>query len=197
MNALALALALALGPDDLEDRLPRSLSESYVQAAPAEVTHEVLVGLHVGGVDAHDGKSPSFVVGFEWRIHILPWLGAGGSFDFQTRQKVDNTTGADYFQIPFMWSFMLYPPIDLGPFLPYAQAGVGFTITDVSALANRDNLDVNFLYFVGFGAELKLSSNVFLVGDVRYVWAQEPSGAGSFSADWGQFTIGLLIKMSQ
>ena len=37
MDALTLALALALGPGDLEEPLPRSLSEAFVQAAPALV----------------------------------------------------------------------------------------------------------------------------------------------------------------
>jgi len=198
MNVIALALALALGPGDPEDRLPLSLSESYVQAAAAPARlNEVLVGGHLGLVDAHDGENPSFVVGFEWRIHILPWLWAGGSLDFQTKQKVDEVSGTDYFQIPLMWSVMLSPPIDLGPFRPFGLAGLGLTVTDVSDVIDRDNLDVNFLYFVGVGAELKLSSNVYFSADLRYVWAQEPNGVGSFSADWVQFSIGLLVKMSR
>jgi opacity protein-like surface antigen len=196
MNVLALALALALGPADVEDRLPRSLSETFVQAPPAEVTHEVLVGLHAGAVDAHDGENPSLVVGLEWRIHILPWLAAEGSFDYQTRQQVDTVSGADYFQIPFTWSLLLSPPIDLGPFRPYGLVGFGFTITDISGTDLRKDTNVNLLFCAGFGVEFKLSSNVFLAAEVRYVWTQEPSGSGSFSADWGQFTIGMLIKMS-
>jgi opacity protein-like surface antigen len=197
MNVLALALALALAPGGFEDRLPRSLSESYVQAEPAKVEHEVLVGAHVGMVDAHDGENPSGVFGVEWRLHATSWLGAAGSLDFQTKQKVDTSTGTDYFQIPFMWSILLSPPIDLGPFRPFAMAGGGFTITDVSDIVDRSNLDINFLYFAGLGVEFKLSSHVFLVADARYIWAQEPSGVGGFSADWGQFMIGLLVKMSK
>jgi hypothetical protein len=121
MNALALVLSLALGPEGFEeDRLPRSLSESFYPpvTAPAEGGHEVLVGIHFGAAAAVDGKSPSFVAGFEWRIHILPWLGAAGSADYQTREQVDGVPGAHVLQVPFLWSVLLYPPIDLGPFRP-------------------------------------------------------------------------------
>src|SRR6478672_9067067 len=125
MNALALALALAWGPDFEEDRLPRSLSESYLlpDEAPDKATHEVLLGGHLGAVNAVDGDGPGLVAGFEWRIHILPWLGACGSVDYQSKQQVDQATGNHFFQIPLMWSLLFYAPLDLGRFRVCGQAG--------------------------------------------------------------------------
>ncbi len=194
MNALALVLLLATGPGDFEeDRLPRSLSESL--DLPAEAGHAVLVGVHFGSADAVDGKSPSFLAGFEWRIHILPWLAAGGGIDYQTKEEMDNGSGAHYMQIPLMWSVLLYPPLDLGPFRPYGLAGTGFTITDISGSPDRDTTDVNLLYFVGLGVEIELASNVLVDANVRTVWAKDPPSTAGFNADWKQFTVGLLVKL--
>src|SRR5215212_5288942 len=131
MNALAMVVALALGPTGLEDRLPRSLSESYVSPPPDE-KHELWVGGHLGVAGAYDGDGPCFVVGFDGRMQILPWLGVDASIDFQTKQEVDDAPGADFFQVPFMFSALFYPQLGMGSFRPYGQAGVGFTITDVS-----------------------------------------------------------------
>jgi hypothetical protein len=200
MNALALALALALGPEDVEEvRLPRSLSESFVPpvAARGKEEHEILLGGHLGVARAGDGDGPSFVAGFEWRIHILPWLGAGGSVDYQTKQQVDGIPGADFFQVPFMWSVLLYPPLDLGPLRLYGLAGFGFTITSVTGPAVRNNTDLNFLGSLGFGAELELATDVFLDAHACYIWAQDPPNTGKFSADWTQVTVGLLFKMAK
>ena len=198
MNALVLALGLAAGPGGFEeDRLPRSLSESFDRPveAPADAGHAVLVGIHLGSADAIDGKSPSFLAGFEWRIHILPWLAAGGGVDYQTKERVDNISGASFLQVPFMWSVLLYPPLDLGPFRPYGQAGTGLTITDISGLPSRNSTDANLLYFVGLGVEVELGSTVLVDVNVRYVWAKDPPSTVGFSADWKQFTVGLLVKL--
>jgi opacity protein-like surface antigen len=198
MNALVLALSLALGPGGFEeDRLPRSLSESVYPpvAAPAGEDHEVLVGIHLGAASSADGGTPSFVAGFEWRIHILPWLGALGTVDYLTKEQADNLLGADVLQVPFMWSVLLYPPIDLGPFRPYGQAGVGFTITDVSGVHSLDSTDINLLYSLGFGVEFKLGSSLLLNADVRYIWGNDPPGPVRLSGDWKQVTVGLLYKL--
>ncbi len=114
MNALALALALALGPADLEeDRLPLSLSEFTVPAAE-KAEMEWWVGGHLGVAGAYDGDSPCFVVGFEGRLTIFPWLSASATIDFQTKQEIDKIPGADFFQVPFMFAALFYPPLDLG-----------------------------------------------------------------------------------
>ncbi len=197
MLAFALALSLAGGPaPGAEDRLPGSLSEPFVpQTAPAEESHEVLVGVHLGAASGVDAASPSFLAGFEWRIHFLPWLGASGSVDFQTREPVAHQSGTDFFEIPFMWSLLLSPPLDLGAFRPYGAAGGGFTITNISGAAAFGSTDLNALYFLGFGVEFKLSSSVVLDLDARYVWANNPSGPTGFSTDWRQVTAGLLVTL--
>jgi opacity protein-like surface antigen len=198
MNALALLLILAGGPGDFEeDRLPRSLSESFdlPVEAPAEAGHAVFVGVHFGSADAVDGKSPAFLGGFEWRIHILPWLGAAGGVDYQAREELGNNSGIHYLQVPIMWSVLLYPPLPLGAFRPYGQAGIGLTITDISGSPNRDTTDVNLLYFAGLGVEIDLGSQVLVDANVRYVWAKDPPGVAGFSADWKQFTVGILFKL--
>lgn len=200
MIALVLALSLALGPEGFEeDRLPRSLSESFYPpvTAPAEQDHAVLVGIHLGAAKAVDGGGPAFIAGFEWRIHILPWLGAGGAVDYMTKEQADNLLGADVLQVPFTWSLLLYPPLDLGPFRPYGQAGVGFTITDVSGIQSLDSTDLNLLWSLGLGVEFDLGSSLVLDANIRYVWANDPPGAARLSGDWKQVTVGLLYKLPQ
>src|SRR5262249_28073918 len=96
MNALALMMGLALGPEGLEeDRLPRSLSEFTLPPATASADEEptVWVGLRLGAADAIDGDRPGFLVGFEWRIHILTWLGVEGGVDFLSKEEIDSITG--------------------------------------------------------------------------------------------------------
>lgn len=197
MNTLALVLALALGPDPAEDRLPLSLEVPYVAPAAEKADLEWWVGGHVGVAGAYDGDSPCFVVGFEGRLHILSWLAADATLDFQTKQEIDKAPGADFFQVPFMFSAVLYPPLEIGKLHPYGLVGVGFTITDVSGPNVKDNTDVNLLFFLGFGVEWELSDNVKLDANVRFVFAQDPPNTGDFSADWAQFTVGILFKLAK
>jgi opacity protein-like surface antigen len=198
MNALVLALGLVLGPEGFEeDRLPRSLSESFYPpvTAPAEEGHAVLVGIHLGAARAAEGGNAALIAGFEWRIHILPWLGAGGTADYMSKEQADTLLGADVLQVPFTWSILLYPPLDLGPFRPYGQAGFGFTITDVSGIHSLNTTDVNLLYTLGFGVEFNLGSGFMLDANARYSWGNDPPGAVRLSGDWKQVTVGLLYKL--
>lgn len=199
MNALALVLALALGPTDLEDRLPRSLSEAFVPpvAPPPDEANALWVGGHLGVAGAYDGDAPCFVIGFDGRMQLKPWLAVNVSVDFQTKQEIDDAPGADFFQVPFMAAALFYPQLGLGQLRPYGQAGAGFTITDVSGPSVKDDTDLNLLFFLGFGVEFELNPNVILDANVRFVWASDPPNTGDFSADWAQFTVGLLFKMAK
>jgi opacity protein-like surface antigen len=199
MHALVLALAAALGPVDLaEDRLPLSLADVYLEPAPkAKADLEWWVGGHLGVAGAYDGDSPCFVIGFEGRLQILPWLAADATLDFQTRQEFEDAPGAHFFQVPFMFSGVFYPPLELGNLRPYGIVGFGFTITDVSGPAVKDDTSVNLLFFLGFGAEFELAENIALDANVRFVFAQDPPHSGSFSADWAQFTVGILFKLGK
>ena len=189
MIALAFALGLALGPG--EDRLPRSLSD--------EETTSVFVGLHLGAADAVDGGDPGLLAGFEWRMHILPWLAVGGGVDFLGKQDIETISGGHFLQVPFTWSILLSPPIDLGIFRPYAVAGGGFTITDVKGeigqIVALNSTDLNLLYEAGFGLEIRLGPNLLLDVNARYVWAHDPPQAVGFGTDWRQVTVGILVKL--
>ena len=57
--------------------------------------------------------------------------------------------------------------------------------------------ELNLLGFLGFGAEFELSANVMLDANVRFVFAQDPRDTGDFSADWAQFTVGILFKLAK
>lgn len=202
MNALTLVLGLALGPEGLEeDRLPRSLSESFVPpvAESVDEDHSPLVGIHLGVAHAIDGDSYGFLAGFEWRIHILNWLGVGGGVDFLSKEIVHHFTEGRLLQVPFTWSVQVSPPLDLGVFRPYGLFGGGFTITSVSGTsignAHLDATNVNPLYYAGFGMEMALGSTLVLDAGVRYVWAHESSGGVHFDADWRQFTVGVFLKL--
>jgi len=198
MNALALALALALGPADAEDRLPLTLADVVVAPAPPDKEkNELWLGGHLGVAGAYDGDSPAFTVGFEARMEMLPWLGVGASIDFESKQEIDKTPGADFFQIPFMFTAFFYPPIEIASLRLYGLAGLGFTITDVSGPAVKDDTSLNLIFFLGFGAEWELAPNIMLDANVRFVWAQDPPDTGSFSADWAQFTVGVLFKLAK
>lgn len=200
MSALALILSLALGPEGLEeDRLPRSLSEWTVAPEPAEWTTAVLVGVHLGAAVAIDGDRPGLIAGFEWRYHMLPWLGMCGGVDVLSNEEIDTISGGHFFQIPFTFTLLLYAPIDLGPFRPYGLGGGGVTITDVSGQTsgnvNLNSTELNLLYHAGFGAEFALTPTITLDVNARYVWAHDPPGAVGFSANWRQITAGVLVKL--
>ena len=176
--------------------MPTSLAEFLPAPAP-KPEMEWWVGGHAGVAGAYDGDSPCFVVGFEGRLQLYPWLAASATIDFQTKQEIDDAPGADFFQVPFMFSALFYPPLELGKLRPYGQAGVGFTITDVSGPNVKDDTTLNLLFFLGFGAEWELSDNVMLDANVRFVFAQDPPHTGDFSADWAQFTVGILFKLAK
>jgi opacity protein-like surface antigen len=199
MIAYAWAVALALGPGGLEDPLPRRLSDPLVQEAEAlpAVDHAVLVGLHLGVADRDLDDDASFLVGLDWRIHILPWLAAGGSLDLQTEEQADDASGAEYYQLPVTWYVLLSPPLDLGPFRPYGLAGGGFTVTYASDDDVPRSFDINLLYCAGVGVELKLAPRLVLDAGFRFVQAQAPSGFDGVDADWTQVTIGLLYRMTK
>ena len=95
MLALALALLSALGPEDLD--LPRSLS---VELPPPKEQFSIWIGGHLGVAGAYDADNPAFAIGANVRTQFLPWLGADGSIDFQTKQEVDGPV--KIFQVPFM-----------------------------------------------------------------------------------------------
>jgi opacity protein-like surface antigen len=197
MNALTLALALAMGPTDPEDtRLPLSLAEAYAEPAAAKDEFSMSVGGHLGIAGAYDGNDPSFVIGGNFRVHILEWLGAEATIDFQTNEGVEHTS-AHISQIPFEFAALFYPPIDLGQIRPYGIFGFGWTITSISGAGVKDDTSANLLFFLGFGAEFELSPQVALDANVRFVFAQDPPHSGNFSADWAQFTVGILFKLAK
>src|SRR5262249_55046180 len=109
MNALALAVALALGPGDPEaDGLPLRLADVLVEPAPlAKDEISMWLGGHIGVAGAYDGDDPCFTAGVNFRVHILPWLGAEATLDFETNQGVEHSS-ARIFQVPFMFSALFY-----------------------------------------------------------------------------------------
>jgi opacity protein-like surface antigen len=196
--ALALSLVAAGGPDDLA--IPRSMSfDDFRPAAPipvepaAAADFRLFAEVHLGIAGAYDADNPCFVFGGGVRAHILPWLGADATMDFQTKQKVADQVSI--FQVPFEFAALFYAPVDW-PIRPYALAGLGFTITDITVPGN-DQTDLNLLFFLGFGAEFELSPNLFADANLRFVFAQDPRNTGDFSADWIQFTVGILLKLSK
>ena len=188
MLALAFVVLSAAGPDDLD--LPRTLS---VDVPPPQEQFTLWIGGHLGIAGAYDADNPAFVIGGNVRTQFLPWLGADASLDFQTKQEVENS--ADIFQVPFMFTALFFLPLEL-PVRPYGQAGFGWTITNVSARGS-DDTDANLLFHIGFGAEFDLADNVMLDANVRFVFAGDPPHSGDFSADWAQFTVGILFRLSK
>lgn len=205
MMALALTLLVATAGGPGESDLPRSLSfDESRTLAPAPVFPAakddlaILAGVHIGTAGAYDADHPCFVFGGNGRVHNLfhPMIGADVSIDFQTKQKVEDV--ASIFQVPFMFTGLFYPPLDL-PVRPYAQMGFGFTITDVTVQGGKDDSDMNVLFHFGFGAEYELAENLVLDANLRFVFATDPPGANAldFDAHWIQFTIGIMLKLSQ
>jgi opacity protein-like surface antigen len=199
MNAFALTLALTLGPADLvEDRLPICLAETLAEPA-AKADPEWWVGAHLGVAGAYDAEDPTFLIGVNGRVHILPWLGAEASLDFQLKQSFEHNQ-IHVFQVPFEFSALFYPPVGDSPIRPYGMAGIGFTITDVSysgSLSRSDTTDPNLLFYLGFGAEFELEPNIALDANLRFVFVQDPPHFSGNSADWIQFTVGVMFKLSK
>jgi opacity protein-like surface antigen len=189
--ALALSLLSTLGPGETD--LPRTLSTEV--APPPKEQFDVWLGGHLGIAGAYDADNPAFVIGFNARTQILPWLAGDFTLDFQTDQEVENS--ADISQIPFMFTALFYPPLDL-PFRLYGQSGVGFTITNVDGPGGgADDTDGNLLFHLGFGAEFDLTDGIMLDANLRFVFAGDPPHSGDFSADWAQFTVGILFKLGR
>ena len=198
--ALALSLAAAGGPNDLD--VPRSMSfDEFKAPAPAFAAEPAAAGkdfalfvnLHIGVAGAYDADNPAFVFGGGARVHILSWLGAEATIDFQTKQKVMDQVAI--FQVPFEFAALFYLPLEL-PFRPYGLAGIGWTITDVTIPGN-DKSDLNMMFLLGFGVELELSPNLLVDANLRFIFVSDPPNTGNFSADWIQFTVGLLLKLSK
>jgi len=195
--ALALSLAALGGPHELD--VPRTMSLDEFRfadvkpepAPPADM--ELFAQIHLGIAGAYDADNPAFLFGGGARAHLLPWLGADATLDFQTKQRISQ--GVSIFQVPFEFAALFYLPLEL-PVHPYAQAGLGFTITDVT-LPGNDHTELNLLFFLGFGAELELAPNLLADANLRFVFAQDPRNTGNFSADWIQFTVGLLLKLAK
>ncbi len=200
MNALALALALALGPSDPgEDRLPMSLADALPEPARARATPEWWAGGHVGLASAYDSDDVSFDVGFNGRVHLLEWFAAEGTIDFQTRQNFEHDQ-IHVVQIPFEFAGLFFLPLGDLPLRPYGQAGVGFSITDTSytgSLSRGDDTGLNLLFFLGLGAELAMGDNMALDVSLRFVFVQDPPHFAGNSADFLQFTVGVLFKLAK
>lgn len=206
---IALLIALGLSGAGLGDSdLPRSLAvdESRFEipepAEPEPVAKDDptwWVGIHMGLASAYDSSSVAFDFGASGRVRILPWLGAEASVDFQTLQSFSHHQ-IHLFQVPFEFAALFYVPVE-GPFRPYGIAGFGFTVTDISysgALGGHaDTDDLNALFFLGFGAEFELEPNIMLDANVRFVFASDPPHFNGNSADWIQFTVGILFKLAQ
>ena len=102
-------------------------------------------------------------------------------------------------QVPFEFVALFYPALGL-PVQPYGVAGIGFTITQTSYTGNlrfSDNTELNPLFFIGFGVEFELSPQVLLDANLRFVFVNDPPHFQGNGADWLQFTVGLLIKLSR
>ena len=201
MIAVVLALGLAVvGGGQPDTDLPRSLSldETPYLAAPIPAPVDegsFWVGGHLGLASAYDADGPAFLIGGNARLHLLPWLGVDGSLDFTTRQTFDHNTG-DIFQIPFEFAALFFLPID-EPVRPYGQAGLGWTITKFNPPTRGSETDLNLLFFLGFGVEFELQNNILLDANLRFVFAQDPPHSGDFGADWIQFSVGIMFKLSK
>lgn len=203
MIALTLALCIAAaGPDETDLPLTLNADETRFEipeplAAKAEP--EWWIGLHMGLASAYDSSNIAFLLGASGRVHILPWLGAEASIDFQTKQSFEHHQ-IHVFQVPFEFAALFYPPVE-GQIRPYGTAGFGFTISDVTysgALAgNSDTTDLHALFFLGFGVECQLQPNLLLDANLRFVFATDPPHFSGNSADWFQFTIGVLLKLAR
>jgi hypothetical protein len=200
--AFAFSLAAAGGPDGTD--LPRSLSldeslDLVASPAAAKVDLSFWAGLHLGVAGAYDADAPAFLMGGNGRAHILPWLGADVSIDFQLKQSFEHDS-IHIFQVPFEFAGLFYPPLD-SPVRPYGAAGFGFTITDVTYSKGlsglKDQTDLNAIFFLGFGAEFQLQPNILLDANLRFIFATDPPHFSGNSADWIQFTLGIMIKLSK
>lgn len=198
--ALSMCLAAAGGPGDAD--LPRSLGADegpYLVVPAAKEGSDVYVGLHLGVAGAYDAEDPTFLFGGGARTHLLPWLGADLCVDFQLKQAYEHRE-IHVFQVPVQLAGLFYLPLEL-PVRLYGQAGVGITITTIGYSGtqrnNPDTTELNLLFFLGFGAEFALNDNVLLDANLRFFFAGDPPRFAGNSADWAQFTVGLMIKLSK
>ncbi len=200
MSALLLAAIVAWGPADPDpDRLPARLEEDLAPLLEAREEPEWWVGAHLGVAGAYDAADPCFLIGFNGRVQLRPWLAVDASLDFQTREHFEHDQ-IHLFQVPFEFAAIFYPPLGEGILRPYGQAGVGFTITSTDytgTLSRGDSTDLNLLFFIGFGAQLELSPNVAIDANLRFVFVQDPPHFAGNNSDWIQFTVGVMFKLAR
>ena len=195
MNALAMVLALAVGPDAIEEAglprslaaaprifeetsLPRSLAEDY--SVPPLAAEKADLQWSVGGrmaitVFTGAGGGAGFLIGGQGRVHILPWLGAEASLDI-----IIPFSGGTL--VPLEVSALFYPPVE-GAFHPYGQAGFGLAFGSGGGTAG--------LFFIGAGCEYELQPNMMLDASLRFTFV----GASYF--DVFQITVGILFKLAK
>ena len=198
MNALAMVLALAVGPDAIEEaglprslaaapqifeetRLPRSLAEDY--SVPPLAAEKADLQWSVGGrmgitVFTGGGSGAGFLIGGLGRVHILPWLGAEASLDI-----IIPFSGGTL--VPLEVSALFYPPVE-GAFHPYGQAGFGLSFASFGGFS-----DVAAVFFLGFGCEYELQPNMMLDANLRFTF--ESAGF----PDIFQLTVGILFKLAK
>jgi opacity protein-like surface antigen len=202
MIVLALATCLAAG-GGRETDLPRSLGDderSYLLPTPDPAAKADLPfwgGLHVGVADPYDAQDAVFIFGINARLHFLSWLGAEATLDFQTRQSYEHSQ-LHVTVVPVEFAALFYIPVE--PVRPYGIAGVGIAVTDASysgAFSRSSSTDLQGLFFLGFGLEMELSSEVHFDVNLRFVFSGDPPHFQGNSVDWLQFTVGILVKLSK
>jgi len=204
MNAIAMVLALAAGPGIYEETslprslaeapvvlytdadLPRSLGDVWVEAAPAlkpaaQVDLQWMVGGHIAITYVYGTADlVGFELGGQVRVHILPWLGAEASLDFNIIEQGN-------LGVPIRFAALFYPPIE-GTIHPYGIAGFGIAIYNNGTGSFGD-------FFLGAGAEFEIQPNILLDASIRFNFITDNFGGGGL--DYLEFMFGVLIKLSK
>ncbi len=148
-----------------------------------------------GYLKAREADKGTWFGGVQARVRFLRVLAVEASISFHQNRYADGDVVVT--QYPVQLSALLLP-ITSGPLDPYVLAGGGWYYSRIDyddSIGGGDDTDRSFAVHVGAGTNVRLSPQVSLFADFRWVFLDEPgvdnSNIEDEEFDYRQITFGL------
>jgi len=177
--------------EDERDDAPRAIRR--FERPASERDGSILLGAQTGFLKARGADRVSAYGGIHGRVRLSDHFAGEGSIG--VHESAFARGDLRVIQIPLQGTLFYYP-FAAGPFLPYLQAGIGFTYTKTEfrgALDHVPNRPENiFGQHVGVGVEIELAPRVTLDVSLKYVFQNATIFSLERNAlDYWQITIGM------
>jgi outer membrane immunogenic protein len=159
---------------------------------------EFSFGPAAGYIRVRDADRGTWFGGVQARVRFLRYLGIEGSITFHKDEFADGDVEVTTY--PVQVTALLFPFPD-SPVEPYALFGAGWYYTRFDfddSIGGGDETDRNFGFHVGAGAQIEIGNQLYVFGDFRWIFMDEPGVDNSDIEDeefdsW-QVTLGLSIR---